>query len=156
MSYNAEWLRTRFWPKVEIQESNQCWIWKAAVRSKGYGQIKALRSRLVLDAHRVAYELAHGSIPEGMCVLHHCDNPPCVNAEHLFLGTRADNDRDRDEKGRTKFGEQLAFSRLTTAQVEQIRMRYAQAELQDHLAAEFGVTQQHVSNIVHYKRRCWG
>jgi len=64
----------------------------------GHGQIH-YKGKTVL-AHRLSWELANGPIPEGLCVLHDCDNPPCINPEHLFLGTRVDNNLDRDSKGR--------------------------------------------------------
>ena len=66
----------------------------------GYGSIRMPNNGPLVGAHRVAYEVAHGAIPEGMCVLHTCDNPPCCNVEHLFLGTQKDNADDREAKGR--------------------------------------------------------
>jgi HNH endonuclease len=75
-----------------------CLIWGGYKNPKGYGR-RRYRGRFWM-AHRVAWVEAHGEIPEGMYVLHHCDNPPCINIEHLFLGTLADNNHDRDRKGR--------------------------------------------------------
>lgn len=81
----------------KLDKSSGCWLWTGAL-SHGYGSITIKReSKLV---HRVYWELINGDIPKGMCVCHHCDNPPCVSPEHLFLGTPTDNNRDRDEKGR--------------------------------------------------------
>lgn len=71
-----------------------CWVWSGRTNRQHYG---TLGERL---AHRISYEFYVGPIPEGLCVLHRCDNPPCVNPKHLFLGTRADNAEDRDRKGR--------------------------------------------------------
>lgn len=88
----------RFWAKVRRGEQNDCWEWSAGVDNFGYGR---LNTRGVVDlAHRLSWELAHGPIPDGMCVLHRCDNPPCVNPRHLFLGTRDDNVQDMIAKGR--------------------------------------------------------
>jgi len=89
----------RFWEKVDMR--GHCWEWTAAKTSCGYGRFKV--EGKTVGAHRVSYELHYGEIPEEMCVLHTCDTPPCVNPEHLFLGTPTDNNRDRDQKGRNGF-----------------------------------------------------
>jgi len=88
---------------------------------QGYGR-KKVGSRTVL-AHRHAWELANGLVPEGLCVLHRCDNPPCINPDHLFLGTRADNNADRDAKGRSKRGRHYPVSAAMRA--EYIRRTHA-------------------------------
>lgn len=87
----------RFWAKVD--KTGDCWVWTAATNPKGYGQFYVEGMRL---AHRVSWILAHGPIPDDLCVLHRCDHPPCVNPAHLFLGTYADNNHDRDAKGRQR------------------------------------------------------
>jgi hypothetical protein len=92
-------LLERFWRKV--RKTDGCWEWTASFRGLGYGQIKV--NQKMLYAHRVSWEMANGPIPDGLCVLHHCDNPPCVNPDHLFLGTQADNMRDKVRKNRQGF-----------------------------------------------------
>lgn len=99
----ASLLAERFWPKVQHGTADECWLWTAALKESGYGQfmINSL-SRKPLKAHRISWELAHGSIPDGLHVLHHCDNRRCVNPSHLFLGTNDDNIRDMIAKGRNR------------------------------------------------------
>lgn len=95
-------IEKRFWEKVMLpQEPNGCWEWRASLNNKGYGKIN-IDGKIVL-AHRVAYSLYCGDIPPNMCVLHQCDNPKCVNPNHLFLGTLAENVHDMIVKGRAIF-----------------------------------------------------
>jgi hypothetical protein len=96
-------LRDRFEARTS-RHAGACWLWTGSRSAEGYGSIRV--DGKMRKAHRVAWELANGPIPagagaHGTCVLHRCDNPSCVNPDHLFLGTNADNARDRQAKGRT-------------------------------------------------------
>jgi len=92
-------LSERFWEKVNVRGSEECWPWLAATKQGGYGRISGERGEPQLS-HRVAYKLAVGTIPDGLVVCHRCDNPSCVNPSHLYLGTQADNLCDMRSKGR--------------------------------------------------------
>lgn len=91
----------RFWPKV--QKSEGCWLWTAGTTGAGYGKISVrlgVNQHRIVGAHCVSYAIHKGDVPEGMEVCHFCDNPPCVNPAHLFLGTRLTNMQDMVRKGR--------------------------------------------------------
>ncbi len=140
-------LRKRF--ENKIIRTATCWLWNASVRKAkdGYGQINATGSPTKkLMAHRVAYELYVGSIPKGMLVLHRCDNPRCVNPEHLFLGTPLDNTTDMIRKGRnaSQAGETNGYAKLTWKAIHLIR---SDNRLQRVIAAEYGVCQTLIGKI---------
>lgn len=90
-------LSVRFWKKVNRKDENKCWEWLGSRYPSGYGRLSKKY------AHRLSFEIINGLIPKGMHVLHTCDNPPCVNPKHLWVGTAGDNMRDRDKKGRGRF-----------------------------------------------------
>jgi HNH endonuclease len=119
------WMTTaeRLWPRVGKPNSDGCREWNGGRGPQGYGVIWLHVDHKSFKAltHRVAYELSHGPIPDGLFVLHRCDNPPCCNPEHLFLGTKQDNRDDCVRKGRQAVGEINGKSKLTAAEVVQIR-----------------------------------
>ncbi len=94
----------KFWEKVTLGAESECWQWTGARFHFGHGVVYVVGRKSPDRAHRVAWTLTHGPIPEKMCVLHRCDNPPCCNPAHLFLGTKSDNSKDRDTKGRQASG----------------------------------------------------
>lgn len=150
-----------FWRHV--RQGNSCWEWTGHPNGKfGYGRVM-VNGRRVL-AHRRAWELLVGPIPDGLKVLHRCDNPPCVRPDHLFLGTLADNNRDRDAKGRTSTGPShaaasnpwraaLAKRKLSDGDVQKIRQLIAEGFSTRQIGPQFGIHHSYVSDIGRGKRR---
>ena len=147
----AKWQSTP-WERIQrigyIVTARGCWEWRGDRSPGGYGRVRDYARKLLL-VHRVTWSIVNGKpIPDGMVVRHSCDNPPCFNPDHLILGTHADNDHDRDVKGRTANGTRIGASKLTDGQVEQIRAMIAGGATQAHVADIFGIVQSHVSRII--------
>lgn len=144
----------RFWSKVDVKGPDDCWLWTAG-KSGGYG-VFGIGFATGYTAHRVAYRRCVGPIPRGQIVRHKCDVRSCVNPNHLELGTRADNNRDRKERGRNADtrGEGHPSNKLTTEQVRAIRAEYVKGKVtQQYLADKYGVKRRTVGNIV--TRKTW-
>lgn len=123
-----------------------CWGWKGCKNENGYACLgEAGRPRL---AHRIAYKLFRGRIPDGACVLHRCDTPECTRPSHLFIGTHDDNMKDMAAKKRSTHGEKSTNAKLTSRQVLAIRKRAAAGELPKALAVKFGVVPQQIYKIL--------
>ena len=152
-------LLDRFYSRI-VEGANGCQLWTGGKIPDGYGMLRV--NGISTLTHRLAWELAFGPIPADMNVLHKCDNPPCVNPDHLFLGTQADNMRDCKEKGRGKQylpgdhwirGADHPFARLTQTQVDEIRAAYKQGGVtQSGLADIYGVSQTTISRIILQRR----
>lgn len=142
----------RFWSQV--RKGDGCWEWTGRNRLHGYGRIK--RRQVGLLAHRASWELHYGSLDPDACVLHRCDNRLCVRPDHLFIGTRTDNNADMVAKGRNSGapGERSPNAKLRERDVREIRIRRAvSGESFAVIANDYGVTPVQVRNVV--RRRAW-
>lgn len=155
-----------FWSKVLIDAPDDCWLWQAS-HVRGYG--RAWNGQREVKAHRYSYELHKGPIPDGMLVCHTCDNPPCVNPAHLFLGTNEENMADKKAKGRNCYGDANGsrkyperrprgdaspVARLTDVQAEFIhRAHWERGLTQRSLAIEYGVSKSLIGMVVNAQGR---
>lgn len=142
----------QFWAKAK-RASNGCLLWQHFVLLDGYGGLRYHTRNW--RAHRLAWVLAHGPIPDGLNVLHRCDTPLCIEPAHLFLGTEADNAADRDAKGRAADtgADHNGNAKLSRDQVVQIRQRCLEGAIGASLAREYGVSRATISEIKN--RRHW-
>ena len=148
---------TKFWNNVN--KTSNCWLWTGYINEKGYGRLR-YGGKLVY-AHRLSYLLHNQQLPSDLCVLHKCDNPPCVNPDHLFLGTKKQNNEDMASKGRQFFqrcpeetqGEKHRNSRLTNSDVLEIRRMSLEGVKNVRLSEKFGVTKTMIGYIV--SRKNW-
>lgn len=170
--YTLEQAVAAFWSKVDRLSPEECWMWTASrTASGGYGQV--CWKRRPQRAHRISWELTHGPIPDGLLVLHHCDNPPCVNPAHLWLGTDADNIQDCVRKGRKNpatgdrsgsrrhpervpRGSGSGMSKLTEADIPAIIAARVDGESIRSIATRLGVTKTTIGSVLSGKswRHC--
>ncbi len=132
-------------------DDNGCWIWEGALLRGGYGGINV--SKKSHQVHRYMWELVNGEIPKGMLVCHKCDNPPCCNPSHLFLGSHKTNAEDKVSKNRQSRGESNK-SKLTLEEVKKIKEMLESGVSHRGIAAEFGVGKTAITYI--NTGRCWG
>lgn len=135
-----------FWAKVDKNGPNGCWVWNGYCQKFGHGW-----TRFGL-AHRYAWEQLRGVVPEGQFVLHKCDNPPCVNPDHLYVGGRQDNQNDMANRGRSVWGERSHYAKLTAKQVKLIRSLFVRTGEKksnaNELAEQFGIKHGQLLKIV--------
>lgn len=147
----------RFWRKVQIDDSESCWLWQAFRNPKGYGMIS--NGGYMALAHRVSWAIHNGKVPANKYVLHRCDNPSCCNPKHLYIGTNADNVRDKVERGRSSWprperaGEGHPMVKLTTEAVMEIRSEIGIRGAGVRLARKYGVRPSTITMI--QKGRLW-
>ena len=141
-------IEQRFWKYINKNGLNGCWTWIGAKNKNGYGQIDNK------GTHRISWELHNGPIPKGLCVCHKCDEPSCVNPEHLFLGTFEKNSQDMTNKNRQAKGEKINNSKLKEWQVLEIRVKYETGKYTtEQLAGEYNVNKSTIRRIV--KKITW-
>lgn len=146
-----------------VNETESCWLWTRKPNPEGYGEIQSNPFGIKTRAHRLSYELFKGPIPNGKWVLHHCDVRHCVNPDHLYSGTAADNNRDTKLRGRTcrglrhaahlypdfiKKGEDSPSAKLTEKTIIEIFNRIIAGEKQKNLAKEYGINRSLISGIM--------
>lgn len=142
----------RFWEKVIVGDENSCWIWVGSLyRSGGYGRISfnSKTEKGIYRASRVSYFLRNGIDPAEKLVCHKCDNPICVNPNHLFLGTPTDNILDRESKGRGSKNENTNRNKLTKSNIPDIIMMYVDKKMsKDNIAAFFRVSKHTINHVL--------
>ena len=148
-----------FYRLANVGLGRGCWEWKGALNADGYGQYSgrtlSTGRRPTCQAHRAAWEITMGAIPDGFLVCHRCDNPPCVNPDHLFVATHAENMADMVRKGRKLRGEDHRCARLTEPDVLRIREIGEAGGLSlEAIGRLFGVSGCHIGKIV--RRERWG
>jgi hypothetical protein len=144
-------LEERFWSAVSPEPNSGCWLWTGYTVGRGYGRLGDGTKRMRLATH-VSLQLAGRPAAPGMCVCHRCDMPSCVNPDHLFIGTQADNVRDMHTKGRWRAprrrrGIDLPQTKLTPDLVREIRSKLADGLPQQKIADAVGVARTTVSTI---------
>jgi len=152
-------MSNRFWSKVDkdgpvqphCPELGPCWEWTGSRSPAGYGQTRIFWK--LYAAHRVSWEKSNGPIPDGLRVLHKCDNPPCIRPDHLFLGTQSDNMLDAYRKGRHCQGVEHRLAKLNPHSVRLMRRLSARGLSFSKLARVFGVSTMTAHQAV--RRRTW-
>lgn len=153
---NTEQIR-RFWKQVDIihERPDCCWEWKGYRKNDGYGRV-TIDSKDCMS-HRVAYQLKIGQIPDGMLVCHSCDNPPCCNPSHLFVGSHSDNMKDMASKKRGKKigikGDANIHSKLSDDKVYEMRSLYLSGMPTRKLVKLFGLSRTQTIRITNFRSR---
>jgi len=149
--HTRQWNKSSFFRALMPEPNSGCWFWIGQSLPKGYGMTTVNQKPIL--THRLSYKLFIGEIPKGKLICHHCDTPSCVNPDHLFVGTHADNMKDMSSKGLTK-GEKCGHNKLKEQDVLLIRDLYQNGYYsQSEIAKEFNVQQTHISAIV--RRIIW-
>jgi len=139
-----------FWKRVQKRGEDECWEWQSDIDKYGYGVLNGRPRegfrKIKYKAHRMAWEFTNGCIPDGLCVCHSCDNPPCCNPNHLWLGTSQENTADMVKKGRSAHNR--AEEKLTESEVLIIR---EMSGTNDEIAKMFGVSRRAINAVRNYE-----
>lgn len=151
--YDPEREATEFVRRLKHANKGTCWRWEGAMNTNGYGCMYF--NHKLMSAHRRSYILAKGPIPDGLFVCHQCDNPRCVNPDHLHLGTAADNSREAVERGRLvgNGNPNSKNHKLSTKQVTEIKEWFKTTTSVKSIAEKYGVSESHVYRIREGNRR---
>ena len=153
----AKRIESRFWKMVKKGELSQCWLWQGGKNPAGYGRFY-IYGNVMHFAHRLSYELAFGDIQPGMVVMHKCDNPSCVNPNHLEIATQEENMLDKHFKGRQRYpgfsnvGSSNPAAVIDESQAAKIREEYPSLSYAK-LAGKYGISKSQVFRIV--KGQSW-
>lgn len=146
---NSPTVEERFWSNVDQKSSDECWPWKLAPTSGGYGRMK-IRGKMI-SSHRLSWSIAYGPIPEGRYICHRCDNKICCNPHHLYCGTPKSNAEDARIRGRlvAPCGERNGMHKLTNAQALEIRRMNPMSKDFEEIGKRYGVSRGTIENIVY-------
>ena len=159
--YDRPPFKDRFWAQVDILDPDECWEWIGTRDRHGYGKMGTNKKTKL--SHRISYEMEIGEIPDGYCILHTCDNPPCCNPAHLWAGTHADNMRDMASKGRANngrharggtynHGSRNGMAKLTEDQVLEARRLHLLCDVTiTELSRTYNVSQAAMSCLINGK-----
>lgn len=139
----------RFWDKVNIRNTDQCWPWKASTRGRGdniYGQFK-LNDKM-FQSHRISWYLSNGDIPKGKLICHNCDNSLCCNPSHLYCGTQKDNIQDRSRRNRVDCSVYAHSMSLYSGEIWLVRKLYVAGIKQKDIAKMFKTSQPTISTVL--------
>lgn len=143
---------SRFWSKVDKKAPNECWVWKGSFKENGYPQLGVGSitngTRTMRMAHRLSWLIHFGEVPPKQFVLHHCDNPKCVNPNHLYLGNNADNMRDAANRNRICNGTRHSFAKLNPAKVRRIRKLFSKGKNCHQIAKSLGVASATIQQVI--------
>lgn len=146
----TKWQIDRFWSHVEIKSDNECWNWKLSTDRDGYG--KSQMDLKFQGAHRVAYQIANGTITDGKQVLHTCDNRRCCNPSHLYVGGVVENVRDAIERGR-RAKTYKNPKKMNQVTADNLRNDFVSGASKRALSRMYGITTAHVRDIL--RGRYW-
>lgn len=150
-------MEQKFWQNVDKRGPDECWIWTGYKSEHGYGKLTSGRRKdgdfKLIRAHRFSYTLKHGPIPKGVEICHKCDNPSCVNPNHLFAGSHQDNASDMVAKGRQAIGNRLPWAKLTPSDIPRIRQLHSEGISRRKIAKQYGVSYATILDVI--EGRTW-